>query len=375
MNKVIRLLVAIGLISAATFAAESRSVAPLRLTLPPVCYAVPGVQMSIYYDNIVLTQTPENYRFTVKCDVGKSEARRWTLTPTDKVVGDHALTVTVADADGKALSQQKTTFRIVPTGAGTGKTIRLLIIGDSLTGATAYPTEIARLLSLPGNPTWKMLGTPRPSAAVKGVAHEGYGGWTWARFVSHYEPKPDPAQRKISSPFVFLGADGKPALDVPRYFKQTCAGELPDFVTIMLGINDCFRAPPDDPKGTDTCIDNMFKQAETLLVALRAAAPNANIGVCLTTPPNARESGFEANYKGKNRRWGWKRIQHRLVERQLEHIGNREKEHIFLVPTELNLDPVDGYPNNNGVHPNTAGYNQIGASIYAWLKWRLSIQN
>ena len=38
------------------------------------------------------------------------------------------------------------------------------------------------------------------------------------------------------------------------------------------------------------------------------------------------------------------------------------------MPTELNLDPVDGYPNNNGVHPNPAGYAQIGGRFYAWLK-------
>ncbi len=38
------------------------------------------------------------------------------------------------------------------------------------------------------------------------------------------------------------------------------------------------------------------------------------------------------------------------------------------MPTELNIDPVDGYPENNGVHPNAAGYAQIGASFHAWLK-------
>ena len=34
----------------------------LQLTLPPTLYATPGVEMNIYHDNIVLTQTPENYR-------------------------------------------------------------------------------------------------------------------------------------------------------------------------------------------------------------------------------------------------------------------------------------------------------------------------
>ena len=48
--------------------------------------------------------------------------------------------------------------------------------------------------------------------------------------------------------------------------------------------------------------------------------------------------------------------------------------YVFLMPTELNLDPTDGYPANNGVHPNQFGYQQIGASIHAWLKARLQAQ-
>jgi len=96
-----------------------------------------------------------------------------------------------------------------------------------------------------------------------------------------------------------------------------------------------------------------------------------SIGICLTTPPNSREEGFQANYKGRYHRWGWKRIQHRLVQCEISRFVNRETEQFFLVPTQLNLDPVDGYPTNNGVHPNDLGYKQIGASIYAWLKARV----
>jgi lysophospholipase L1-like esterase len=204
------------------------------------------------------------------------------------------------------------------------------------------------------------------------VVHEGYGGWTWARFNSHYEPQPDLAKRKFSSPFVFAEGGAKPVLDVPRYFEKSAHGQRPDFVTFLLGINDCFSAKVDDPAAVDKQIQGMFQQAEILLAAFHAAAPQAELGVGLTTPPNARESGFEANYHGAYHRWGWKRIQHRLVQLQLKQFGARESQGIFVIPTELNLDPVDGYPVNNGVHPNAAGYQQIGASIYAWLKSRIA---
>jgi lysophospholipase L1-like esterase len=216
-----------------------------------------------------------------------------------------------------------------------------------------------------------MLGTHKPTQAAAGVAHEGYGGWTWQRFVSHFEPNPDGTHRKRSSPFVYLAEDGHPQLDVTRYLNDECGGQHPDFVIVMLGINDCFGAPPDDPNAIDARIDAVFKQADVLLKAFRQAAPKADIGICLTTPPNAREAAFQANYKGRFHRWGWKRIQHRLVQRQLERFAGNEQNKIFIIPTQLDLDPMDGYPANNGVHPNAAGYKQIGGTIYAWIKSRL----
>lgn len=350
--------------------------APLQLTLPPACYAVPGVPMSIYFDNIVLTETPERFQFEVKCDLGATEPRRWTLTPSAAQVGDHALEVTVRDAVGKEVARGKTRLHVAPENAGAGRELKLLIIGDSLTHATHYPNEIARLLSRPGNPAWKMFGQHQPASAAKGVAHEGYGGWTWAAFLTRYEANPQKAAdgrtwTKRGSPFVFAGANGQPALDVPRYLREGCGGEAPDVVTFLLGINDCFHANPDDAAAVEKSIAAALHNAEKLLAAFRAAAPKAALAVGLTTPPNAREEGFEANYKGKYHRWGWKRIQHRLVQRMLERLGGRESEGIHLVPTELNIDPVDGYPVNNGVHPNPAGYAQIGASFYAWMKAHL----
>lgn len=350
----------------------------LRLTLPAEMYAVVGVDMNVYFDNVVLTETPESFRFTVSCDVGLTEKRRWHCMPTVDDVGSHQLAISVSDPEGKALAKKATRLIVVPADVGAGREVRILIVGDSLTHATAYPNEIARLLSREGNPRWRMLGTHRPSSAAEGVAHEGYGGWTWSRFVTKYEPEPDGTHRKRSSPFVFLGKDEKPELNVARYFDENFKGERPDVVFFLLGINDCFGANPDDPAAIDDRIDRMLSPTGRLLDEFRKAAPDTDLAICVTTPPNARESGFEANYKGRYHRWGWKRIQHRIVERLLaryEGQGAKEdaaKAHLFAVPTQLNLDPVDGYPENNGVHPNGFGYQQIGASIYSWLKWRLN---
>lgn len=340
----------------------------LQLTLPPVIYSVANLESAIYFDNIVLAEAPDGYRFDVTCDLGTQEATRWTVTPREGDLGDHAVTLRMTDADGKLLGSEKTLLRVAASDAGKNEELRLLIVGDSLTSASAYPNELVRLLSQPGNPKVTLLGTHKPGGAAEGVAHEGYGGWTWQRFVSQYEPNPDGTYHRRSSPFVYLAENGKPLLDVSHYFKEECSGEPPDVVTFLLGINDCFSANPDDSEAINSRIDAVFQQADILLTAFSQAAPEAKLAVCLTPPPNSRQEAFEANYQDRYTRWGWKRIQHRLVQRQLEHYGNREAEHIFVVPTELNLDPVGGYPVNNGVHPNESGYRQIAASIYAWLK-------
>lgn len=376
MKRTILLPLLIASLLAAPLSAADRA---LRLTLPPDVYAVAGVPLSIYYDNIVLTEKPETFPFEVKCDVGTSEARRWTVTPEDKDVGDHTMDITVKDSQGKTLEHGETTLHISPRNAGDGRALRLLIVGDSLTAATTYSNEIGRLLSQPGNPKWKMLGTASPRGAQPGVTHEGYGGWTWASFLTKWDPQPagvtaGPLARRSTSPFLFPDTNGKGVFDLNRYFKEHCDNQPPDVVTFLLGINDCFGAKVDDPVEMDKTINTVLDNAEKLLAAFHAAAPKAVLAVGLTTPPNSRESGFEANYKGKYHRWGWKRIQHRLVEHMMERVGKREKDNIFLVPTELNIDPVDGYPDNNGVHPNAVGYAQIGTSFYAWIKAWMSSQ-
>jgi N-acyl-D-amino-acid deacylase len=352
--------------------ASAAEAPPLKLTLPPLWHGAEGVPLSLYYDNVVLTQTPADFRFEVACGIGAGEARRWTVTPAAKDVGDHRLEVVVKNAQGQVLERASTTLRIAPANAGAELPLRLLVVGDSLTHATHYPNEMARLLSQPGNPRWTMLGTHKPGGAAPGVAHEGYGGWKWSDFLTKWADQPTVDGRRARSPFLFADAEGKPALDIRRYLQEHCGGQAPDVVTFLLGINDCFRARPDDAADTDKVISEALANAEKFLAAFRAAAPDTVFAVGLTTPPNDREEAFNANYKGKYTRWGWKRIQHRLVETMLRQFAGREKDRIYLVATQLNLDPVDGYPVDNAVHPNPQGYAQIGASFYGWLKCHLA---
>lgn len=346
-----------------------------NLTLPKTFYGVPGIETAIYFDNIILTQAPNLYRLKVKPNLGKTTATRWIITPTEQQQGEHLLNISViSQTTKKSIANGNITLNIAPANAGDGKKITLLVIGDSLTSATQYVRETARLLSQKSNPEWVMLGTQKKG---EGVAHEGYGGWTWKSFSSKFVKNSVHYTKKGSSPFIFPGSDGKPQLDVNRYFKEKCNGVKPNVITLLLGINDCFGLARklDNPKAVNQGIDKVFANSAILIKALQKAAPNAVIGICLTPPPNNREKVFLANYKGLYSRWGWKQVQHILIQRQMKYFGNRQKDNIYIIPTELNIDVVDGYPRRNGVHPNKTGYNQLAATIYCWLKWQLYTNN
>ena len=343
---------------------------PGKVTLPRDIYAVVGLETSIRFENIVPTTLPDGQRVVATCPLGSSDSEQWTFTAQAADVGQHRLVARILDGDGLTLATARTTLHVSPESPAAGRPSRLLIVGDSLTHATVWPNELARLMSQPGQPTWTMLGTHRPSSAKEGVAHEGYGGWTWQRFLAHYEPNPDGTYRKRSSPFVYLGKDDRPELDVPRYIAENCEGRPPEAIIILLGINDLFSADSENLANLDERIDGMFATAESLMSAFRKAAPEAVIGVCLTPPPNAREEAFEANYNGRYPQAGWQRIQRRLVQRQLAHFSGREAELIQVIPIGLSLNPMTGYPDNNSVHPNAEGYADIGRSVFAWLQFQ-----
>lgn len=353
-------------------AADQNASDDLRLTLPPTGYAVVGSEMNVYFDNLVLREDSSDLKFTVVSELGHPEKNRWTVTPQDSEIGTHPWQVTVSRGD-QQLAQGTLSWLVSPAKVTSDRPVSLLIVGDSLTHATMYPNDLAKRLTASGISHWTMYGSHRPGNAEPGVAHEGYGGWRWQTFVEHFEPNPDPdkTKRKHSSPFVFMEGN-QPKLDVGRYLREVCQNMPPDFVIFKLGINDCFGANPHELEKTDQQIDGVFQYAETLIQAFRKSAPKAELGLCLTTPGNSRDAAFVANYQERYPRWGWKRIQHRLVERQLKQFRGRENERIHIIPTELNLDPVAGYPEDNAVHPNETGYKQIAASIHAWLMSRLT---
>jgi hypothetical protein len=92
--------------------------------LPPTVYAVPGVEMSLYFENTVLVAEGQKVAFDVECPLGKVEPRRWTLNATEQQVGCVPLKLKVKDESGKVVEEAATQVRVVSAEAGKGKDSR-----------------------------------------------------------------------------------------------------------------------------------------------------------------------------------------------------------------------------------------------------------
>jgi lysophospholipase L1-like esterase len=351
-----------------------------RLFLPSHMYAVAGESWTAHLGNTVLTETRAALRFAVECPVGKQEGDRWSIPPQEARPGSYPFLVHLLDSGGRPVAAASSTLHISPARAGASQTgCTVLVVGDSLTAAGVYPEEVARLFARPGNPPLHMCGTQtrkNGDPQLKNVAHEGYGGWTWKSFLTRYDTGEPEAGKTNKSPFVFVSGElPAPKVDMQRYLNERCRGRVPDFITVLLGINDCFRLKADQPTSLDEGITDMLLHAEHLISEFRKAAPKAVIGICLVPPPNDRDSAFVANYREQYPRWNWRQVQHRIMERQQQHFSGREQENIAILPIGLEIDTWNGYPEGNAVHPNETGYRQIGASVYAWLKHQLAVRD
>jgi lysophospholipase L1-like esterase len=366
----------------------------IRLLLPPRLYAVPGIEMNVYFDNVCLMPNPESVVFDVTCTKGRQQVERWTFVPEEEDAGEYPFVLEVRDAANTIIARAESRLRVTPRAAGAGAPVTVLTVGDSLTHATVYPAHLLELCKAEGNPHVTLVGhtpyTNRPAIRI-----EGYGGWTAKQFTTGYkEGKRDTGSQDwrvwnaSSSPFLYADAQGVPALDFARYCREFNGGRAPDFVTFLLGCNDLFGA---DDGSIDAILDAMFKHYDALIEMVRGVSRETRIGVLLVTPPAGTQDAFGANYRCGLTRWQFKRNQHRTVERMMERYGGREGENLFLVPVHVNLDCVHNYPTlqgpwnartreagsrlNNGVHPSREGYLQIGDSLFCWIKAQLVADN
>jgi lysophospholipase L1-like esterase len=359
----------------------------VRLHVPAVIHATPGVESNVYFMNVALLLNRANYAFDVECAKGIQQSERWVFTPEDADVGSHAFTLVVRDSANRVVAEGTATIVVAARNAGHGRRVSALLIGDSLTHNSVYSRRVLDLFATPGNGALQLIGTHAPRDGEAENRHEGYGGWTAKRFATHYVDVPaSPSYRDRGSPFLYADDEGKATLDFARYCAEQNGGAAPDVVTIFLGCNDTFGA---NDESIESAIDDMLGHMDTLIEMVHGQSAKTAIGLILPVPPAATQDAFGANYKSGQTRWQYRRNQHRVVERMHAKYGDDGR--VSIIPAYTNLDCEHNYPVartpwnahaleettriTNGVHPAAEGYRQIGDSVYCWMKHELAARS
>lgn len=355
--------------------------------LPKDLYAVPGLESNIYYKNIFLTLNYANYTFEVESPIGRNDSDRWRYIPQPSDAGKtFPLTITVKDQDG-IVAKGSTIVRVASADAGKGRAISLLMVGDSLTEQNIFPARVRALFDADKGITLTMIGTGT-DGKTPGMAHEGYGGWTWESFLvlSQDRNQKENPHYRFNEPSKFLQKkDNSYIFDFAAFLKQYNNGKEPDFITFQLGVNDIFS---ETDANRNFRIAQILENADKLLAAFRRQAPDAVFGVGFVTPCASSQDAFGIHYKNGQTAWGFSQNQFRLNQAIAAHFEKSHDKKLFLLPMQVNLDRDHNFPiqeenvnsgnpakiirQSNGVHPAPAGYNQLGDSLYMWLKYQLS---
>ena len=178
----------------------------------------------------------------------------------------------------------------------------------------------------------------------------------------------------------FWRATGTPAIDFPNYLSTNSLA-TPDYVIIDLGVNDSFNFTTD--ADVEALTTTAFAQLDTLITSIKAANSSVKIGIAIPAV-YANQDAFGISYQCGQTAWRAKRNIVIWNRKLIAYFSNKEAQNIYLVASGLNVDTENNYPTttqainsqnsntvtiqNNGVHPDTSGYKQIGDALFAFIK-------
>ena len=381
----------------------------LKMMLPEVVYAAPGIESNIYFDYVIDSATPWAYAFEVKCQRGTHGSKRWFWTPDKTDAGkSFDLELRVFNDYGRVLTGRcKVVVAGEPADYSKKITLSLLAASGSNSG---YPQQLMDMMRQNGfvnyTPVGKHSGGGRP-VVPGGLAHDGYGGFSWNCFLNRWYylesdlPKTQTqAEREqmeaigvrrnvrpgreymLRSPLIKI-VNGKKTVDVPGWFKEINQGKAPDFFIIQLGGNDMFNAKEDN---LEERIETVIGNARRLLAVLRKHAPESVIGIA-SSPLGCSQDGFGANYRCSQSQYQYRRNMqryNRALDRMIKELKDAK---IKLIPLHHVLDSEGSffkktYPvfarsaktvqrDSNALHYSKEGGFQIGDALYCWLRKQL----
>jgi hypothetical protein len=292
------------------------------LWLPDTIFLAKGNSIEIYNDNIAFLRSCDtlvSFRWEHNAGISDSSGFSWTADKT----GNMNLKVKMYLGD-ELIGSACTILKVEEKASG--RAYNLLAIGNSLTrsGFSEQYDQASKDLDIDLNP----IGTQGTT-----VRHEGRGGWRFDSFLGK------------ESPFFF-----NDTISLKKYVKVNNFPD-PEIFKISLGINDCYGKLP-----MDTIFNNAFK----LIDIVHHDYPDALIIVALPSSCEKTGSGWISSY-GSMMNFERYQVRIRKLWKVLydKYAYGKFHRNIQISFDGLVIDRTNGYPKNNGVHPNPGGYRQL----------------
>ena len=292
------------------------------LWLPDTIFMALGNTIELYNNNVAFVRHNDNtLSFVWSFTKGASDSEKYYWT-TDQT-GNFGVRV-ICKYNGLPVDTASTVVKVVDKIVLEDK--NLLSVGNSLTEG-GYKYQIPQILNdldFNINP----IGTRGTT-----YKHEGYLGWRFRTFLTDL------------SPFYF---DNR--INFKKYLETNNLPN-PDIIRISLGINDSFGTVP---------IDTIFKHASRLIDTLRNGYYNSLIIIALPTSCEGTGTGWTASY-GDLTNYEPYQLRLRSLWKKLYNAYSYGKYYpnIQVSFDGLFIDRVNGYPSDNGLHPNALGHSQL----------------
>ena len=329
----------------------------IEIYLPETYYAATGLTMEIYNSQITnKCSYITEYNVLWSCDIGENLERKYSLTATEEMIGEHELTVSIYDNALNLLAERSCTLKVVEGTLQEG--FSLLEIGDSL---SCDGTLYRRLQGLAED---KIVFNGTRS--IDGFLMEGRYAFSANDYLNETPYLLDEGEE--CHPFYNPGSE---SFDWTYYREST--GFYPDVVQIFLGTNNI--------QAGESNADDIV----AIVDAIRRDDVMTPIYVVNTIYQGSQNGlGSWKTVHGEYLSKGWNKHEQDLAVFNLM-VDLSEKlagyEDVYLVPAGISMDSEYNYESaeqavnpysestevyeSDPVHPSKAGYYQIADVMFA----------
>lgn len=387
-------------------------------------------EYSFYFDNFIYPLHAD-YDVKIICDYGRNYGDKWVISDFPYCIDSFPLTIAVYGENGKLLEEKNCIVCLREKDTATNPFRVLIAMGDSMTQAQTYLEHIAMKLK-----NISFLGSRSFNGIIAHEGRGGFSTADYRfKYQDPYAPSPYvfpkgiPARQyygditfwnKVNSdaasdPYVYDGylpkalRDGmvynrEGALYCVQNGQETLFDKSPewefnfskymeqnqfenvDAISILIGTNDIMKYGYDNAEaGIAATMDNLTAMIHSIRAYDKQIPIILNPPILPTQDAYAFGNNFGCRKSCKESRY----VGFRYLKAFLEAWDNRAKDRIYLTPMNAVIDPVlafrrdsfrDGLYYSNvsirtgeSIHPNSAGYAQMGDALAAVIQ-RLRIE-